>query len=319
MSRLRSFCSWLAPHFERFVALKRASGASYVAQENLLLAFDRYVCAKTPEPPLRVEAVIHYLASLACSPRAQDNVVSVVWQSLSFARRHDGRVEALPERPPKPPRYYRQRQPRIVSAEEVGELLVAARQMPPLNILRPATMATLIGLLYATGIRIGEALALNIADLDPRESLLTVVRGKFGKSRVLPLRESTSSALVHYIEEPRRPIGTRATAPIFVSSLKRRLAQPTASGALKAVCQGAEISKPWPRPHDFRHTFAISRVAAWYTEGRNLESLLPILSTYLGHSSVENTRLYLTANGALLEQASARFAHQTRILDEVST
>jgi integrase len=191
--------------------------------------------------------------------------------------------------------------------------------MPPLNILRPATMATLIGLLYATGIRIGEAMALNIGDLDPRHSLLSVVRGKFGKSRNLPLRESTSSALVRYIEDSHRPIGTRATAPLFVSSLKRRLAQPTASGALTAVCQRAELSKPWPRPHDFRHTFAISCVAAWYAEGRNVESLLPILSTYLGHSSVENTRLYLTANGALLEQASARFAYHTRVLDEVST
>lgn len=319
MSQRRSFRSWLAPHFERFVALKRASGASYVAQEGLLLAFDRHVCANTPEPPLTVESVIQYLVSPTRSPRAQDNIVSVVWSSLAFARRHGGRVEALPERPPKPPRYFRQRQPRIVSAEEVGDLMAAARQMPPLNILRPATMATLIGLLYATGIRIGEALALNIGDLDPRESLLTVVRGKFGKSRVLPLRESTSSALVRYIEDPRRPIGTRADAPIFVSSLKRRLAQPTASGALKAVCQRAEISKPWPRPHGFRHTFAISRVAAWYAEGRNVESLLPILSTYLGHSSVENTRLYLTANGALLEQAGALFAYQTRILDEVST
>ena len=69
--------------------------------------------------------------------------------------------------------------------------------------------------------------------------------------------------------------------------------------------------------HQFRHTFAVSHVAAWYAEGRDVNALLPTLSTYLGHISVENTRLYLTANGALLEQAAARFAHKTSALDEV--
>ncbi len=61
----------------------------------------------------------------------------------------------------------------------------------------------------------------------------------------------------------------------------------------------------------------MSRVAAWYAQGRDVNALLPALSTYMGHISVENTRRYLTANGALLEQAATRFAQQTSALDEV--
>jgi integrase len=87
--------------------------------------------------------------------------------------------------------------------------------------------------------------------------------------------------------------------------------------AIRSACLAAGIPKPWPRPHDFRHTFAVSRVAAWYAQGRDVNALLPALSTYLGHISVENTRLYLTANGDLLEQAAVRFEHQTSALDEV--
>lgn len=318
MIRPRAFTSWLAPHFERFVALRRASGAGYVSQRNLLLAFDRHVGSHAPEPPLLRKTLIQFLASLdRLSPRGWDNVVAVVWPALAYAMRHDARIEALPTRPSKPSRHWRQRQPRILSAMEVRSILAAARWLPPAGSLRPATTATLLGLLYTTGIRIGEALALDVGDLDRRDRILTVRRGKFGKSRALPLRESTAEALVCYVDHPLRPAGRDASAPIFVSGRRRRLSYPALWPALQKACLAAGISKPLPRPHDFRHTFAVSRVAAWYLEGRDVNALLPTLSTYLGHVSVENTRLYLTSNGTLLEHAAACFARQTSALDEV--
>lgn len=318
MTRPRAFTSWLAPHFERFVALRRASGAGYVSQRTLLLAFDRYVSGHAPQPPLLRETLIQYLASLdRLSPRGRDNVVGVVWPALANALRHSARIEALPTRPSKPATHWRQRPPRILSATEVGSVMAAARQLPPLDILRPATTATLLGLLYTTGMRIGEALALNVGDLDRRDRILTVRRGKFGKSRALPLRESTVEALVRYLDHPLRQVGTDASAPLFVSHRRRRLSYPALWPAVRNACLAAGISKPLPRPHDFRHTFAVSRVAAWYAQGRDVNGLLATLSTYLGHVSVENTRLYLTANGVLLEQAAARFERKTSALDEV--
>ncbi len=317
MTQPRAFTSWLAPHFDRFVALRRASGASYVSQRYLLLAFDRHLDADAPEPPLLRETLIQYLKSLNRSPRGWDNVVGVVWPAVAYAWRHGARVEALPPRPPRPSQYWRQRQPRIVTTPEAESLLVAARQLPPASILRPATTATLLGLLYVTGIRIGEALALDIGDLDPKDRILTVRKGKFGKSRALPLRNSTVDALVRYLQHPLRQVGTDASAPIFVSGRRRRLCDPSVRPAIYGACRIAGIPEPWPRPHDFRHTFAISRVAAWYEQGRDVNALLPGLSTYLGHISVENTRRYLTANGVLLEHAAERFAQQTSALDEV--
>jgi integrase len=207
----------------------------------------------------------------------------------------------------------------MVSATEAASLLAAARRLPPVNGLRGATMATLLGLLYTTGIRIGEALALEVGDLDCHDRILTVRLGKFGKSRALPLRESAHQALLSYLHHPLRPMGADRSSPIFVSCRRRHLSYPAVRSAIKQVCLAAQITKPWPRPHDFRHTFAVSRVAAWYADGRDVNALLPILSTYLGHVSVENTRLYLTANGVLLEQAAARFSNSTRALDEVQS
>lgn len=318
MSHSRVFTSWLAPQFERFVALKRASGAGYVSQKNLLLAFDRYVETQAPQPPLRRETLTQYLASLKrLSPRGRDNVVGVVWPAVAYASCHDAGIEALPSRPPSTSQDWRQRQPRILTFSEAQSLLAAARQLPSPSTLRPATTATLLGLLYTTGLRIGEALALNIADLDLKDRLLTVREGKFGKTRCVALLESSAEALVRYIEHPLRPLGIQSSAPLFVSTKHRRLSHSMARLAIRDACRFAGISKPWPRPHDFRHTFAVSRVAAWYEQGRDVNALLPALSTYLGHVSVENTRRYLTANGVLLEHAAARFAQQTSALDEV--
>jgi integrase len=175
----------------------------------------------------------------------------------------------------------------------------------------------LIGLLYTTGIRIGEALALDVGDLDRRDRILTIRKGKFGKTRALPLRQSTVEALDRYVHHPLRPLGTDASAPIFVSCRRRRLTDCTVRPALQDACFASGIPKPWPRPHDFRHSLAVNRVMAGYAEGGDVNALLPGLSTYLGHVSVENTRLYLTANAALLGQAAARFALKTSALDEV--
>ncbi len=318
MSRARPFISWLAPHFERFVALKRASGARYVRQRNLLLAFDRYLHTNVPKPPVLRETVIQYLASRdGLSSQSRNNVVAVLWPALGHAIRHGASIEPLPARPPRSPGTWRQRQPRIVTPTEVQGLLAAARELPPQSTLRPATTATLLGLLYTTGIRIGEALALDVGDLNLEDRILIIRKGKFGKSRCVPLLESTAEALVRYISHPLRPLGTEASAPFFVSAYRRRLSYRTAHLIIYRACQLAEIPDPWPRPHDFRHTFAVLRVAAWYDDGRDVDALLPALSTYLGHASVENTRLYLITNGVLLERARARFEDKTSALDEV--
>jgi hypothetical protein len=136
MTRAGVFSSWRTPYFERFVALKRASGLVYQSQRTLLLAFDRYVSAHVPEPPLQRDSLIQYAASLErLSPRGRDNAVGVVWPAVTYAQRHGALVEALPARPARPSRFWRQRPPRIVSATEVGNILAAARQLPPVKSL----------------------------------------------------------------------------------------------------------------------------------------------------------------------------------------
>lgn len=67
-----------------------------------------------------------------------------------------------------------------------------------------------------------------------------------------------------------------------------------------------------PRLHDFRHTFAVVRLVTWYREGKNVQRLLPHLSTYLGHGEVSATQRYLTMTTELLQQASLCFERYAR-------
>lgn len=167
MSCRGEFSSWLAPHFARFVAMKRACGAQYEEGALLLAAFDRHVCDQAPSPPLGREVLLTYLDARGhLCDRSRDNVVTVVWQAVEFAARHGARVDPLPPRPLRPRSSLRLRQPRVLAVQEAGAVLRAARELPPAASLRSATCATLFGLLLATGIRIGEALALCVEDLD---------------------------------------------------------------------------------------------------------------------------------------------------------
>ena len=313
--------SWLAPVFERFVAVKRAGGAGYTSQIRHLAAFDRYLVQGAHRAPLRRDTLLAFVSSLArLSPRGRDNVASVVWQALRFARRHGAQVEVLPPPPAKAPSYSRLREPRIVTGDEIRTVLEQARTLSGprrADAHRAVTYPSLFGLLFATGMRIGEALDLDAGDVDLDAGLITIRHGKFGKRRLLPVRSCTLSALRRFIEDPRRPTPHGPVQPLFVSSQRRRLSQSTAGSTFKAMCRRAALAEPLPRVHDLRHSFAVLAVAGWYRDGRDVHALLPVLSTYLGHVSVQNTRSYLRQNGLLLEHACRRFAVETNALDEV--
>lgn len=175
--------------------------------------------------------------------------------------------------------------------------------------LRRTTYATLLGLLIVTGMRVSEVLALGLKDVDLHEGLLTIRKTKFGKTRLVPLHPSARRALQQYARQRDALVGRRATH-FFVSSQGQPLVAENVWKTFRLLRRrvGLHASERWDTPtlHHFRHRFATESLLRWYRAGDDIESRLPILSTFLGHVCTSSTYWYLSCNPELMGQAMRR-------------
>jgi integrase len=203
------------------------------------------------------------------------------------------------------------RRPHIYTETEIASLIAAARSMP--TPLRAATYSTLIGLLFVTGMRVGEAIALDDTDVDWDQAIVHVRHTKFDKSRLVPVHATTLGALRSYLAaRDRAGSRRRSSASLFVSLSGSRLfysnVQFTFARLLSQVGLVTHASRP--RLHDLRHSFAVRTLSRWQADGGDVTPRLPALSTYLGHVAPSSTYWYQHATPELLGMAAAR-------LDEV--
>jgi len=184
-------------------------------------------------------------------------------------------------------------------------------------ILDPHTVRTLLLLLYGTGLRISEALRLNLDDFDVENRVLTIHETKFFKSRFVPVGEDLGRVLREHLDR-QWPVERRTpAAPLLRTQKYERIKRQTAELVFKRLREKAGVARPstaryQPRLHDFRHTFAVVRLVTWYREGKNVQRLLPHLTTYLGHLRIMETQRYLTMTTELLQQASLCFERYAR-------
>ncbi len=198
------------------------------------------------------------------------------------------------------------RRPYVYEATDISALLSATSTL--MTPLRAATHKTMLGLLAVTGMRVGEAIALDDSDFDRRRAVLVVRKSKFGKSREVPLHASTCRALVDYRRLRDRLASHQQTPSLFVSTAGTRLFYQNVHETFLRLVYAAGLGNRRPRPtlHDLRHSFAIRTVIEWHRARLDVESRLPLLSAYLGHIGPESTYWYLTAVPELLEVATAR-------------
>lgn len=197
--------------------------------------------------------------------------------------------------------------PYVYTAADIAALLSATETLR--TPLRVATYRTLLGLLAVTGMRVGEAIALDDRDFDRRRDVLVIRKTKFDKSREVPLHDSTVEALVRFQRDRNRLSPLRKTSSLFVSTAGSRLIYQNVHETFLKLVYAAGLGARRPhRPtiHDLRHTFAIRTVLDWYRDGVDVEARLPLLSTYLGHIGPSSTYWYLTAVPELLEAATVR-------------
>ncbi|HXE63907.1 MAG TPA: tyrosine-type recombinase/integrase [Bryobacteraceae bacterium] len=300
----------------QYVALRRALGTQLQEPARTLEHFVEFLERQGSEF-ITSELALRW----AMEP---ERVQRATWaRRLSMVRRFaawfstiDARTEVPPPRLLAPRRI--RSKPHIFTEQEIARLMAAAARLASPTGLRALSYTTLIGLLASTGLRPGEALALNRSDVDLQTGILSIRQTKFGKSRFVPVSDSTRAALENYAERRDR-VCLRPQAEAFLLSERgKRLLGGTARRTFARLsCSVGVRNAPGrrridrgPRLQDFRHCFATRKLVEWYRAGADVARELPGLATYLGHIDVAHTYWYLEAVPELLQLATKRLTGQ---------
>jgi integrase len=305
----------LAERAEQYLRLRRLLGHELADACRLLPRFVAYLDG-IGATTITIEAALAWVQQPDAGPG------NSVWaRRMTVARgfaRHMAGLDPRTQVPPLGLVAYRKRwrPPFIYSQADIQALLAQAAQAIPTP-LRAATYQTLIGMLAATGMRVGEALGLERGDIDWAEGVVTVRASKFGKSRELPLDPTTVTALAAYAQTRDRYQPRPTASAFFVSTAGTPVIYADFGETFRGLVRAAGIgedSPVRPRIHDLRHSFAVRTLVRWYRSGQDVSALLPRLSTYLGHRDPVSTYWYLSAAPELLALAAARLqaAQETR-------
>jgi len=293
-----------------YLHTRRALGTQLKWPESCLRQFVDFLIAQDTDVVTTALALQWTFQPGGLQPATYARRLGIVRAFACWLQASDPRTEIPPPRLVPAP--HRRPTPHIYSHAEVLALMAAAGQLNG-GELQGATFATLIGLLTATGLRPGEALKLNLDDVDLHEEVLTIQGSKGGKSRLVPFTPSTGTALAQYAERRDRLLPHRSTRAFLVTAKGSRVPGDVARRTFARLCQHVGLrprqsgrSGRGPRLQDLRHTFATNQLIAWYRAGLDVNRLLPRLSTYLGHGSPSETYWYIQAVPQLLALASER-------------
>lgn len=294
----------LAEALSDYLTLRRSMGFSLTRVGQLLSGFVAWL-DQQGIAVVTVDATVAW-ARLSAAPIASGDRVSAVRGFAAYLHTIDPVHELIP--PGMMPGHRQRAVPYLYSDTDVTAVMARAQYLK--TPLRRATIATAIGLLAVTGMRIGEVVGLDDSDFDPAGALLTVRHTKFGKQRLLPLHTTAVAAIEDYRRLRDREFPNPVSAALLVTGAGTPLTRHLIEATFRVLTRQAGLQprspRCRPRPHDLRHTFAVRTLLDWYRDGCDVDARMPSLSTYLGHVCPANTYWYLTATAELLAEAAHR-------------
>lgn len=298
--------SALSGHAEEYLRARRALGVKLERHGRLLPQLVAYLEAAGASTITRELALSWARLPAGAHPRH--------WAArLSIARGFAAYLQTLDPATEIPPAHvfavrYQRPTPYLWSSEDVCRLLAATRELcPP---LKAASYEALFGLLAVTGMRVGEAIALERDDVDLNAGVITIrVRNaKLERARLVPLHPTTTDALDRYAINRDRLCQAQRSTRFFISSIGTAIDRHAVSKTLRTITTqlGLRTQTVHPRAHDLRHSFAVRTLIDWHRSGVRVDQWIVVLSTYLGHVSPAETYWYLTATPELMGLAADR-------------
>jgi integrase len=282
---------------ESYLGVRRAAGFTLSNTEYLLHSFADFA-ADRKQTHIRTATVIEW-ASQARSVAQRHTRYETVCRFAQYLSLEDSRHELAPANH----FGYRKtrRVPHIYSRDEIRCLILAATRLSSSDPLLPKTYAALISLLAATGLRISEALHLQISDIT--SDGLLIRKTKFQKTRLVPLHETAMAGIGRYLVH--RQAARGGGNHLLVSGDGQPLIYWRVHGVFRALLKSAGL-KPsggrWPCIHQLRHTFAVRALESSPAGRQRVGLHMLALATYLGHVNINSTYWYLETTSELLHE-----------------
>ena len=279
-------------HVREYLDFRRSLGFALRTLGDELLLFARHLDSIGHDGPLTREVAVHW-ARLA--PHGRPEYAAWRLTAVRGFAKYMASGDPHHEVPASGTlgRTYRRAHPHIYSSEELVALLRAAMTVKPVDALPPHTFRAFFGLLAATGLRCGEALALQRDHVDLPQGGLTIVNGKPGRARIVPIHPSVVDELSAYAARRDRSFAQRKSEAFFLSRRATALTYQRVTVTFRQLRrQLGWTTPPFPRLHDLRHTVAVRTLVRWCDAGEDVDKKILALTTYLGHVNVTSTYWY---------------------------
>jgi integrase/recombinase XerD len=308
---MSKFKGRLGRRMQEHLELRRGLGRDYTANEGVLLRFNQLIQKRWPKAKTVTVTRDMVMAFLRTSRKVQTITRK---HELTYIRMFctDLAASGIPVYMPEQrllPKWSSSTRVHIFKESEVLRVMKAAKSMnhPRLAL----AYSTLVGLFWITGLRLKEAVSINIGDIDWENRLLFVRKGKYGKSRFVPLSRSALTALAQHLKKMKRlNLGTADDDPLFAGNRRQQLSKTSACGVLHKLYRIAEVKTEWggyPRTLDMRHSFATHALKGVRALGSDPAAQIPPLAVAMGHSSLNQTQTYLHPTMETLQVASRAF------------
>lgn len=280
---------------EDFLAFKRCENYKYKSEEDTLWSFNNFLDKYNLDKPILSQSLI---SEWCCqrfneSRKSMSNRVATIRQFTIYLSNRGYEVY-IPDtiRNASNKTFV----PYIFSNDEIENIFQAVDNLPPgrqnnSDIIYPV----LFRMLYGCGLRITEALELKIEDVDIEKGILIIKHAKYDKKRYVPMSESLTMVCRKYYE--RYLSNVEKTDFFFRNKYGGRRSRDSVSGMFRKILWRSGIpylgKVKGPSLHCFRHTFCCHSIKQMSDRGIDLYCTLPVLSTYVGHSSIKATERYI--------------------------
>lgn len=311
---MRVFNSILSNEIQSYIGGVRNSGRSITSHEVHLGSLDRYLIKVNHDSKEITEPIAAgWLKSRKAKPNYQSNILCYYRGFANYLMAH-GIMAYIPDSPYTEHTYL----PYIYSDEEIDRIFCVCDNLKARykDCRTPIMMPMLLRLLYGTGMRLGEALHLTMAQLNLNNECITLLRTKNNRERIVPIHHELTEILLKYavamdiLEKPESPVFPNKKGGFFTS----RWAQDWFEVILdKAGIRDIKIHSRERGPclHSFRHGYAYLAVKQSRANGMTFEEAIPFISTYLGHKDVTDTDYYLKFSYTLFEEEQNTFSSYT--------